>query len=232
MKSITDSDHHLLALEVGMNQMKIFYKGGVYLKWPGGDNYSWSKNQFGEWGDEIKLSSLIEKIISFSSIANVSEKTYVSNSIVKTVLKVSGERGKGGMFVFGKATEDYLLDGFKSKLNAQQIAFWKTRKINQCDADDLFNMLIPDGATLINLSSLIIENQIQIVPIENGKAIDLSSLISTGGSKGTKHMTGKAISKAQGNKLLIICISADGPVTVYYCGKELGLTDLNNVELK
>lgn len=231
LKSITNSDHHLLALEVGMKQMKIFYKGGVYLKWPGGDNYSWSKNLFGEWSDEIKLSSLIEKIILFSSIENESEKKYVSNSIVKTVLKVSGERGKGGMLVFGKASQDYLLDGYKSKLNVQQISFWKKRKINQCDADDLYNMIIPDGATLINLTSLIIENQIQIIPIKNGKAIDLSSLITTGGSKGTRHMTGMAISKAQGNKLLIVCISADGPVTVYYCGNELGLTELNSVEL-
>jgi len=231
LKLITDSDHHLLALEVGMNQMRIFYKGEIYLKWPGGDNYFWSKNHFGEWSDEINLTSLVEKVISFSTIDDDSEKKYVSNSIVKSVLKVSEEKGKGGMFIFGKSTGILLLDGYKSKLNSQQITFWKLRKITQCDTDDLFNMLIPDGATLVNLNSLIIENQIQVIPIEHGKAMDLSSLSSIGGSKGTKHMTGKAISQTQMNKLLVVCISADGPITVFYNGTELLHSNIDKITL-
>lgn len=149
------------------------------------------------------------------------------NALSTAICHVSDRQGYGGMIIFVKDSgreTPLTLQGMRTELNDKQISFWKEGHLYDHTSESLINMMIPDGSMLINLTDLKIENQIYIVPIEQGKLVQATPELGTG----TRHRTAQGITTLNSvdKKIWSICISADGGISVYCEGRKKSPKDI------
>jgi DNA integrity scanning protein DisA with diadenylate cyclase activity len=230
-ESLSDSIKDFIVLQVGSGRMSIYYNGKFLLGWPDREDYRWWSplEKSATWTSKEELVELFEKC--FAGITGATDKTTAINNLANAVIRCSETPGAGAMIVLEKPEGATVIEGMRSTLNPKKLSIWQGKAIFECSTDDLFNIIIPDGATLIHTGSGIIENQIQVVPIvqkdNRGIAKDLSEIT---GVKGTRHVTAQALS-AINEKCAVICISVDGPISVFYKGNGISQREINNIVL-
>lgn len=212
----------LAIIDFGKGRVSIYMNGLNILNFP--DKY---ENKWWSPSDSITSWSKKENIVKLlKDLFSKSGKPEIVKSSVKiladSILNISETPGEGSMLVFIKndgGKSEIMLEGYRNTLNAIKLGIWKDKSIFDFTADEFTQLLIPDGACVVNLENLKIENQLQIIPIKDCKAIDTGKKMK-GGSKGTRYNTAMAITKAiEGS--YSICISADGPISVFRNGKQI-----------
>lgn len=214
--------------EFGKGRVSIYMNGLNILNFP--DKYEnkwWSpSDNTNFWNQKENIEWLLNYLFRASFIAKIVNIQSIVRNLADSILNISETPGKGSMLVFVKHCghgPKKMLDGYRNTMNAKKLGIWKDKSIFDFTSDELTQLLIPDGACVVNLENLKIENQLQIIPIKKGKAIDIGEKIKDG-TKGTRHNTAMAITEAiEGT--YSICISADGPISVFNKGKPINNKD-------
>lgn len=216
----------LAIIDFGKRRVIIYMNGLNILNFP--DKYEnkwWSPlDSTNFWN----IKENIEKLLAYLFRKSVKHENIIVNLspsvkiLADSILNISETPGEGSMLVFIKESgseSKIMLGGYRNTMNARKLGIWKDKSIFDFTTDELTQLLIPDGACVVNLENLEIENQLQIIPIKDCKAIDTGEKMK-GGGKGTRHNTAMAITEAiEGS--YSICISADGPISVFSKGKQI-----------
>lgn len=212
----------LAIIDFGKGRISIYMNGLNILNFP--DKYEnkwWSPSDLANfWNKKENIVKLLTNLFSKSNKKEITESSI--KVLADSILNISETPGEGSMLVLIK-NDNYqsnvMLDGYRNTMNAKKLGIWKGKSIFDFTTDELTQLMIPDGACVVNLENFKIENQLQIIPIKDGKAIDIGEKMKDG-TKGTRHNTAMAITEAiEGS--YSICISADGPISVFNKGKQI-----------
>lgn len=212
----------------GMGSSSFYLGGRLVLSWPDttGMKY-WSPLTENSWNSEEKIESLIKRITGSNETVFKSREIGV---IKNAILHISAQQGEGAIFLFVKNGE--CLKGKSVAMNPRKLNWVKGLYIQDLDFKELYNLSIMDGGTLINIDSGKIDNQQQIVPIDGTVAYDYTKQENPDPERatyGVRHSVACDITAVVKNDCIAITISEDGPISVFYNGKNIGTDNLSNI---
>jgi hypothetical protein len=234
--ALTKNCANMAVMSIEVGELHVFYQGRLILEYSRRYNFSLrflednprsnrdsSREKTSEWKFENIKDLLLPWI--FRKLPSSLEPYAHSSAyaIATAVRRVSDTPGYGGLMIFAGTS---MLDTMKTSLNDIKLSFWKEKTLYSCSPEQIVSMLIPDGSCLVNLDTFVIENQVYVVPIGDGKLVATSPEKLEPG-KGTRHRTAQAITNKnirklgqKDEKVWSICISADGGVSVYSEGEK------------
>lgn len=218
--SLSTQTSGLAVLHVSPGRMEIFFDGKLVLQSSEETDFHWRyvAAATDQWQNN-DLTKLLNNLLRKHEFKNLT-----CNNLAAAIQRVSDAKGQGGLLVIDTACSPpgHVLSGMKSRLNPSKLSVWDGGRLFDYSVDGLVQLIIPDGATLICAKSYGVENQVQVIPInqtkKGGVAVDLADREpGKFDTKGTKHRTAKAITDVR-KSATAICISADGPITVFQNG--------------
>lgn len=215
-KKLTSEARDLIVADTGGGRVQVYKGGKLALAWPqDGTTSWWSPKRAKSWNSEEELKSLLDK-------TNRDLKGKLNREqialVADVLLWVSEASGLGCALVLTGENSD--LKKYQVLLNLKKLWWVDEVSLEECGPRDMRNLLVQDGATILNLESRRLTNQIQLVAFKDGSALQPRSENEERWTYGTRHASACDFTEVvQG--CTVITVSADGPISVFRDGKKL-----------
>lgn len=223
-KRLTGEVEGLVVADAGDGRVQLYHGGEVVLAWPkDGSNTWWSPGQVKSWSSEGALEQLLMEA---SQQQGRQLDPPHAALLADALLWVSEASGLGCSLVLtaGKDDEKDLLMRHQVPLNLKKFGWVDRVPLADSDPRDICNLLIQDGATILNLHTHTLTNQVQLVPFDrnNLRAFDPFSRedVEDRWTYGTRHASACDITEAV-PQIIVLTVSADGPISVFQKGKKI-----------
>lgn len=225
---------NLGAVVIGEGRVAIYLKGKQVLAWPNHDELKWwSPILIDSWNSEVTLIKLLDKC---NNPQSVEFKEQDIELLAKSCLQISASPKCGAIFLITKSDHLETINRMRVSMNPCKLSWIKKIHIQDLDKDDLFDMAVQDGGTLIQIDTGYVESQQHFVPIKGGKAYNYQDSLDTSNDEdrstyGVRHATACDMSTVLGNKCVVVTISEDGPISVFYCGHRIAPDNIDSIVL-
>lgn len=231
---VTSKIPNLGAVVFGEGRIAIYLGGKRVLAWPDHDELKWwSPILIDSWNSEETLVALLNKC---NNLSNVEFREQDIKLLAECCLQISASPRCGAIFLITKHLETDI-DRMRVSMNPYKLNWVNTTHIQDLNKDDLFDMAVQDGGTLIPIDTGIVENQQHFVPIKEGKAYNYQDKIDgyvdeNRATYGVRHATACDMSAVLYEKCVVITISEDGPISVFYRGRRIAPSDIASIGLE
>ncbi len=231
---VTNEVPNLGAVVIGEGRVAIYLKEKQVLAWPNHDELKWWSPILNDsWNSQNVLINLLDK-------CNNPKSGEFRDDDIKLLanccLQISARAKCGAMFLITKSKHMADINTMRVSMNPCKLSWIKESHIQDLDKDYLFDMAVQDGGTLIQINTGYVESQQHFVPIKHGKAYNYQESLDKSNDEdratyGVRHATACDMSTVLGNKCVVVTISEDGPISVFYCGHRIAPNNIGSILL-
>jgi DNA integrity scanning protein DisA with diadenylate cyclase activity len=212
---------NLAVILAGGRRLQMYYGGRCVLEWPDRDTGNWWRpDKKSQWTTPEPLRKLLT-----CAKGKVSDTELTSAHIAHiadALLFISETPGLGCILVV--VPDENHISPHLTSLNPRAFRWICPLRLVGASRRTIQNMLMQDGATILNIKKAHLTGQQQLVAFSNNRALDARKAIRANPERltyGTRHVSASDITSVLSERCIAITVSADGPISVFARGKRV-----------